>query len=643
MDIIDVILGKTLSSSGQIDIYAARAAKAVQDANAAVAAITDAADNIEELTEQTQANNETAQATITNLNEAIEHLETAEAEIRAVSDQEIKKLALSMTRAESSGYIGIDLITTYPDNTDAELSNLVKYYTGRGQNVDGTMTQRAITAELTALERRIDQGGGSGGSGSINLGPENAGNIVVVGDDGNISSGSIEEEGLVDLLLEAGTYSVKNAVGITIDYKNRTFTRIVDSAELAPGSDYDAYPMYGGRKRCNVNAAGRITAWYGDSNYKEDGSNGDVMVYQPKFYYFRNILESKNSKVGKIVQKETLILSEKKYAKFKVHPRFINAVGEELDYVLLPAYESCLYHPNNNTWDENDSQIVNDQRDCLFSRANVKPISGRYINLDAALGEQLAKNKGTGWHMTDLGIESINQMLFMVEYGTMNAQTAIGRGVSDINANNIYNCSSLTGSTSVLGNNTGAALSTQNEINDSYNTYTNDGYVAISYRGCENWWGNTWRFIGGLNIYGDGEKNGGVPYICSDFNYTPDVIGDNYKSMGFSLPNAGSWISAMGYGESDCDWAYLPAEAYSANSALPVGDYVWTISNLNQCYSGRIGGHCAYGNNNGLFSYAFDHDYSSIGTTSSARIMFIPTKNSIYNANYASWKAKMGA
>jgi hypothetical protein len=43
--------------------------------------------------------------------------------------------------------------------------------------------------------------------------------------------------------------------------------------------------MYGGRMRCNVTDDGTITAFYGDSNYADDGSNGQVMVYQPKFYY----------------------------------------------------------------------------------------------------------------------------------------------------------------------------------------------------------------------------------------------------------------------------------------------------------------------------------------------------------------------
>jgi len=51
-------------------------------------------------------------------------------------------------------------------------------------------------------------------------------------------------------------------------------------------------PMFGGRKRCNVADDGTITAFYGESNYREDGSNGQVMVYQPKFYYRRVITKS---------------------------------------------------------------------------------------------------------------------------------------------------------------------------------------------------------------------------------------------------------------------------------------------------------------------------------------------------------------
>jgi len=40
------------------------------------------------------------------------------------------------------------------------------------------------------------------------------------------------------------------------------------------GEDFDLYTMYGGRKRCNVSDNGTITAFYGEANYANDGSNG---------------------------------------------------------------------------------------------------------------------------------------------------------------------------------------------------------------------------------------------------------------------------------------------------------------------------------------------------------------------------------
>jgi hypothetical protein len=75
------------------------------------------------------------------------------------------------------------------------------------------------------------------------------------------------------------------------------------------GTDFDSYVMYGGRTRCNVADNGTITAFYGDNNYTEDGSNGQVMIYQPKFYYKRIIRDHENMSHGAIVRHETLLLS----------------------------------------------------------------------------------------------------------------------------------------------------------------------------------------------------------------------------------------------------------------------------------------------------------------------------------------------
>jgi len=160
------------------------------------------------------------------------------------------------------------------------------------------------------------------------------------------------------------------------------------------GSDFNAYTMYGGRMRCNVGDDGYINAFYGDSGYKEDGSNGQVMVYQPKFYYKRIIRVSDELAKGRAVRHETLIVSSTAQPGFKLAPIFAG----DLDYVLLPAF---------------DAGLVNSK---LTSIAGVKPVT----NITMAAAEDYANARGQGWHIMNMAAESANQMLEIVEFGMLN-------------------------------------------------------------------------------------------------------------------------------------------------------------------------------------------------------------------------------
>jgi len=91
----------------------------------------------------------------------------------------------------------------------------------------------------------------------------------------------------------------------------------------------------------------------------------------------------------------------------------------------------------------------------------------------------------------------------MTEYGTPNGQIALDLGVCMISTVANKNCSSLTGSTSNLGNASGTATSTINEINGTYNTYNDSGKTAVSYRGVENPWGNLWHIVSDVLLYGN--------------------------------------------------------------------------------------------------------------------------------------------
>ena len=150
-----------------------------------------------------------------------------------------------------------------------------------------------------------------------------------------------------------------------------------------------------------------VNAFYGEEGYVEDGSNGQVMVYQPKFYYQRLPMKVENTNNGIVIRRERLFISDNAQSGFKLHPLFIDTNGNELDYVLIPAYEGS---------------VANNK---LQSIAGVQPAA--YFN--PISGETAASARGTGWHMTTAQFESASQILQMVEYGTMNAQAANEKGI----------------------------------------------------------------------------------------------------------------------------------------------------------------------------------------------------------------------
>ena len=393
-----------------------------------------------------------------------------------------------------------------------------------------------------------------------------------------------------------------------------------------------------------IKHSGNITAFYGDNNYAEDGSNGQVMVYQPKFYYKRTILESENVTVNaKIINKETILVSPIAQAGYKLHPLFINEAGEEVDYVLLSAYEASAYKTATSAYDLTDSSDVNLLNDKLSSIAGAKPISGVNKNFDVVAAERMAKNRGIGWHITNMQYESAHQMLIMSELGTPNCQTGIELGICQASNSMIHNCSFITGSTSSLGSQTGHAASSTQEINGTSTSYTEPGKRAISYRGVENPWGNIWHFIGGTNVYGNGAMSGGGLYFSRSFNYDPTST-LNYDFIGFNLPNTVNWISRFGYGNSNYDWAFVPIACdSSANSLLPVGDSIGVTANLNNYNVACCGGPWHFEERDGMFYYSCDQNITMAARSFGARIMFIPTKNTVYTNNIAKWTAKRGA
>ena len=453
--------------------------------------------------------------------------------------------------------------------------------------------------------------------------------------------------GVADLRAYLGL-TADDIVGVQVDYKNKTFKRLAGAANLSKGADFDKFSMFGGRKRCNVADDGSIVAWYGDADYKEDGSMGQVMVYQPKFYYLVCPVEYDpiDTGIGYHLRKANYYVSEKPRAGFRLHPAFYDASGNEIDYILDSAFEGSIWDADggdgNGAYLMNDEQVMNTGTDKFCSIAGVKPASGLSQNLTRPNVEALAQNRGIEWHGDLIKPVSARQMLMIIELGMMNTQTGVGYGVAGISDNSSYNCSSLTGSTSELGNGSGKATQTINTKGDTRTTETANERVAVSWRGTENPWGNIWKFVYGINIWGNGKMEGGQPYICTDFNFAESKNTGNYEAAGFTVTNANGYISAMGY-STTCDWLFIASECLG-NSSLPVGDYTYITVNLNGYRIAQLGG-CwnGWGSAGGFFwylTYGVGYRYRSVG----GRLVLIPTKDSaVYTANIAAWKQKMAA
>lgn len=434
--------------------------------------------------------------------------------------------------------------------------------------------------------------------------------------------------GVTDIRAYLGMIETEDVLGITMDYKNKTCTRIAGAKNLTAGADFDKFSMYGGRKRCNVSDGGTINAYYGDEGYTEDGSNGQVMVYQPKFYYLVCPLEYDRQETGYgyHLRKANYYISETQRAGFKLHPAFYDKNGNEVDYILMSAYEGCIYDTSASAYLKNDEQVMDASKDKFSSIAGARPASGVSQNLTRPNIEQMAKNRGEGWHSLGIKTASMEQLLMIVEMGMMNLQTAIGQGVVNLpwttGSDTTSSYAGATGSTASLGNGTGRATKTTTYEGGKATDYTVDGKTSICYRGVENFWGNIWKFAYGINFYCEVGKPF-LGYVCKDFNYAESKKTDNYENIGFALPSENGYVSAMGY-STKYDWLFLPSEV-KGNSSLPVGDYYYQNNTWDGYRIARLGGYWANGSSAGGFYWSLTDGVGGRSRNVGGRLVYVPT------------------
>ena len=150
-----------------------------------------------------------------------------------------------------------------------------------------------------------------------------------------------------------------------------------------------------------------------------------------------------------------------------------------------------------------------------------------------------------------------------------------------------------------------------------------NGIQLISYRGEENFWGNIWTWVDGMNeVNPDPFENGqaGTLYVA-DHNFSDDPMTIYYKDTGIHPIKGSGYVSAFGYSE-EFDWLFIGVE-FSGNDALPVGDYHW---NNNPGRGVAVLGGCNYGSTAGAFCWAL-HDAASYRSWDvGGRLVYVPSK-----------------
>jgi hypothetical protein len=304
-------------------------------------------------------------------------------------------------------------------------------------------------------------------------------------------------------------------------------------------------------KRCVLNTDGSVRYYLHaeNSNYKADGTaavldgtDGNVMVQVPKFYYKYEYV----TQGGGVVHSHKISLTPE--VGYTVHDAFVRG-GVEVDYRYYPAY---LGYSSGGK---------------LLSRSGVYPT----VSQTRAQFRTLARANGAGWEQIDFLLYEAIALLMVIEYGTMNIQSALGQGRTALINGTWVNGSyiGITGLSNSLGNGSGNVTYTGNADDAAA-----DGSF-MSYRGCENFFGNVWRFVDGINCQGNMAK---LVYLNQNpATYADDVFTGDYVSIGVTTANAAGYVRTLG----NTRKGFIPVSVSGGSSSVGTTDYYYTSSTVN--------------------------------------------------------------
>ena len=391
------------------------------------------------------------------------------------------------------------------------------------------------------------------------------------------------------------------AYGVTWDEdeSSPTLTRTGALASFAaaasPGDA--ALSIQAAMRRCILTDAGAVVYYLceTDSTKKEDcstasvldGTDGQVMVEIQKFAYKYSYVAATHVHGWSI---SSVLLPG-----YKWHPAFYKD-GAWVDYRYFGAYEGSMYDATAAAMATDATAIT-----AIYAAGDkLCSITGQCPKTNETRAEfrAMASERGAGWRNQDYFLACAVQLLYLVEYADFNSQTTIGMGRTELTLGT-WVVDSYIGRTGKSNGDGNATANTGGDTNDAYMTY----------RGIENFYGNIWKWIDGINI------NDNIPYACNnEANYADDTT-SNYTRLvdiagvDVTLHNANDYPATI----EQLQAGFLAASG-GASSSTKLCDYYYQAAGWRVVIFGgyaysalRTGAFCIYAN------YASSDAFAYIG------------------------------
>lgn len=398
-------------------------------------------------------------------------------------------------------------------------------------------------------------------------------------------------------------------------------------------NNFDSLAPWSEIKSCNYDlTTKKINAWFGDANFKFDGSKGDVFTYYPKTYW-------------KIYQEN------------------------DYDYVLLADYPKAGFTEIDGFFmgRYNGSVVADDG--LLHTYSGLVPTTNKTIGAFRTLVKALGDNfSQLDWRYF------VVQMLYLVEYANYNSQSMLGNGIQSrkylrtlvaenntnraivgsssgyyvgqiirigtsdggtqvadarkITAIEAYDENGVTGSAITFD---GAAVNiavdnfvcTMAQITGQCDTLgmksgclNNDGYHSMIYRGIENIFANIWTWVDGINMIS------GKFYICKDHSLYASDTTENYKQLGYNVLGTEGYAKELDLDVDEPFFRFPKTVGGGSNTYLC--DYYY--NNANSIAEGakrvaRVGGSFNDGASDGLWFWNFNYGSSNAYWHFGARVL----------------------